>query len=210
MTALPAPLTGPAGIVAVVVVALALVAAVVAFVVAVRTRRAARRELAARDAALAASQGALDDLSRRVEGLADEVAHSRRQAVAEREYVITTLASELTEPDLPPRRDVVAVPVRPGLVRTVGAQAEERLVAFLGSTALAPRVRAGVTEGLVRGVALAHGVRRALSADVLDRAAAEAHVARRRSRRIRRQELREAQRLLRQLKVQRRGQEPAA
>lgn len=209
MTALPAPLTGPAGIAVVVVVALALVAAVAAVGVAVRTRRAARRELAARDTALAASQGALDDLSRRVEGLADEVAQSR-QAVAEREYVITTLASELTEPDLPPRRDVVAVPARPGLVRTVGAQAEERIVAFLGSTALAPRVRAGVTEGLVRGVALAHGVRRALSADVLDRAAAEAHVARRRSRRIRRQELREAQRLLRQLKVQRRGQEPAA
>ena len=53
----------------------------------------------------------------------------------------------------------------------------------------------------VQGVALAHGVRRALNPETLDRAAAEAHVARRRSRRVRRAEVREARRLVRHLRT---------
>ena len=53
----------------------------------------------------------------------------------------------------------------------------------------------------VQGVALAHGVRRAVSPATLDRAAAEAHVARRRARRTRRAELREARRLVRHVRA---------
>jgi hypothetical protein len=79
----------------------------------------------------------------------------------------------------------------------VGRVLQEQLVGALARQQDVSRLRARAVDVVVRTVALGAGVRRALSPDVLDRAAAEAHVARRRSRRERRRELREARRVVR-------------
>jgi hypothetical protein len=180
-------------------------------------RRRARAQAQARAQAyeqrLAASAAQLERLGDRVEELSADVARAaasqRATARAARadEYVITTLADTLAgaghlaaTPDdagLPASRLAAgrsARVTRPRLDlegHLVGALARHR-----GTTA----VRDRAVEIVVQGAALAHGVRRALRPDTLDRAAAEAHVARRRSRRLRRAEVREARKLVRVLR----------
>ncbi len=115
-------------------------------------------------------------------------------AAADREYVITTLAeatlTTTTRDDVLPQR-----PAAPGI--------EHRVVEHLGRLDDGTAVRRRLVEAGVSLLATVHGARRALRPEHLDRAAAEAHVARRRSRRLRRAELREAKRLLRAVKAQR-------
>lgn len=175
------------------VAALALVAALLA------RGRAGRR---ATDEQLRRSRAEVEALGHQVATLAGEVERAQeaaraagRAAQADREYVITSLAQP-GGGDGPGERVVVGIGRR-----SLGEALEEQLVA-----ALARRRRATarpVTGLVVRTAAVAHGVRRALSPDVLDRAAAEAHVARRRSRRDRRRQEREARRLLRAVRTQR-------
>ena len=132
----------------------------------------------------------LDDLGhevRQARSAADRAAARSAQLASrtEREFVITSLADA-----------DAARPRRHAGSRRTGSLLEERLVRAAsrhsgsGSAAVATRLA-------VQAAALGHGVRRALSPDVLDRAAAEATVARRRSRRDRKRELREARRVLR-------------
>ena len=177
---------------------LALVALVAApAAMAVRGRRAAR-DRAARDAAkdeeLRRSRQELEALSRKVDELS-EVTRTARAGEVDREYVITSLGQQEQLPG-PVTPGHPPLPVRQASPRPLAAGVEDRLVEAL---AQAPRTSAVQVRGVelaVRVLSLAHGVRRALSADVLDRAAAEAQVARRRSRRDRRRELREARRVL--------------
>ena len=82
------------------------------------------------------------------------------------------------------------------------ALVQERFVGLLARYQNASAAKSVAVDVAVKTVALGHGVRRALSPDVLDRVSAEAHIARRRSRRDRRQELREAKRRARELRAQ--------
>jgi hypothetical protein len=137
----------------------------------------------------------MSSLHQRVEELSDEVVEARARADQDREYVITSLG----DPDeLALRPAGPAAPARP----QVGELLEQRLVAELARHRDGSALRTRAVDVVVKVVALGHGVRRALSPDVVDRAAAEAHVARRRSRRSRKREEREARRLLRAVKAQ--------
>ena len=169
------------------------VVALVAVVLVVRAGRAGRARREALAADLARSRADVDALSRRVTDLADELRETRRAAAADHEYVITSLGGEI-EPTVV---DALLLPQR-GLVQRrveLGRLLEDRLVHTLSRRSSWSAVR--LRDAAVRTVALGHGVRRALSPDILDRAAAESQVARRRSRRNRRRELRDARRLLR-------------
>lgn len=167
------------------VVACAVVAAAVALL------RSRRRRRATLDEALLRSREEVEALSRKVEELSHEVVRSRR-AEQEREYVITSLI----EGD-PVGNGPTAVPQRAASERTaVGGAAEEQLVRALARRSGSPAGRRW-SDLVVGVVALGHGVRRAMSADVRDRAAAEAHVARRQSRRERRRQVRQARRIVR-------------
>lgn len=163
--------------------------------------RAARVRQARLDADLAAAQAQVAELGRRVAELTSEMGAARRDAERDREYVITSLA-EVERGDGPvvgghlARAEQRPAP-RPHPARAV----EEQLVRTLAHQQEQSPLRARAVAAAVKAVAAGHGVRRALSPENLDRAAAEAHVARRRSRRTRRRELREARRLLRETKV---------
>ncbi|HET6563414.1 MAG TPA: hypothetical protein VFG72_16210 [Marmoricola sp.] len=179
------PAAQTAALVAAVVAAAALLLVTVALL---RATRAQRERL---DRELLTSRDEVAQLSRRVAELSQEVTETRRASEEERDYVITSLAGAGGEQGPLLRHDERRD--RP----TVGGVVEDQLVGLLARGQDASRLRARAVGVVVRTVALGHGVRRALSADVLDRAAAEAHVARRRSRRERRRELREARRLVR-------------
>ena len=172
----------------------------VALLVALLVLRAARRRAAERaslEEGLRRSRLQVEELAQRVEDLSAEVQTARRASVsaaADREYVITTLAEATLTTGARP-----AEPVRAAAPLDV----ETRVVESLGRIDDRSVLGRKVVETGVSLLAAAHGVRRALHPEHLDRAAAEAHVARRRSRRIRRQELREAKRLLRAVKAQR-------
>lgn len=161
-------------------------------VVLVRTSRRRNAEL---DAALRRSRDEVDALSRRLEELSDDVGRARRAAAEDREYVITSLGGPLqprpdgTAPGIGPLDE----PLRRSRPPVTGAL-EERLVERLADRPRTSPLQERGVALVVRAVALGHGLRRALSSDVLDRAAAEAHVARRRSRRDRRRQLRHARR----------------
>lgn len=165
-----------------------------------RTRSRAAAQRATLEQGLQRSQEQVEALSQRVEDLSGEVRTAQRaadHAAEDREYVITTLnQAALSTGVLVERPADLPVP-QPAL------QVEERLVEQLGRVDRASLVGRRVVEAGVSVIATVHGVRRALQAEHLDRAAAEAHVARRQSRRQRRQELREAKRLLRAVKAQR-------
>ncbi len=176
-------------------------------------RRGQRRRSAAHVEAyeqqLARSQQQIDRLGARVDELSADVARAgtvarTSEAPRAEQYLITTLAEVVDdgEPDTFPRRPSreVAVP-EPGRRPQVGAALEGRLVGALARHQGVSSVRDRAVDLAVQGVALAHGVRRAMSPEILDRAAAEAHVARRRSRRARRAEVREARRLVRHLRA---------
>lgn len=159
-----------------------------------RRRSLARRAELARE--LAASQEAVRQLATRVEELSDDMVTTRRDA--ERAYLITSLSEHDAVLDTAavrqvPRADRAATPRSAEVTRAL----EEQLVATLARQRAVSGVRARAVDVAVRTVALGHGVRRALQPEVLDRASAEAHIARRRSRRLRKRELREARRLLR-------------
>lgn len=162
-------------------------------------RRAGRRR-SVLDAELERSRAEVDDLGRKVEELSDAVSRARRDAEEDREYVITSLSGD-RDVDVPPRlgsQGQVPVPGRPPVGRPpLGRLVEDTLVATLARQPRASAVRARAVDVVVRTVAVTSGLRRALSPDVLDRAAAEAHVARRRSRRHRRRQEREARRIVR-------------
>jgi hypothetical protein len=164
-----------------------------------RGRRRAAHERARLEDGLRRSQDQVEALARRVEDLTTEVQSARRatdSAAADREYVITTLAEAAVATGS--RADAPLVPrTSPPL------DVEQRVVEGLGRLDDRSVVGRRVVETGVSLLAAVHGVRRALQPEHLDRAAAEAHVARRRSRRLRRQELREAKRLLRAVKAQR-------
>lgn len=165
------------------------VVALVAVLLLARAGRARRDALAAD---LDRSRADVEALSRKVDDLADELRETRRAAAADHEYVITSLGGDVE----PAVVDAVLLPQRRAPRRLdLGRVLEDRLVATLGrrSTWSSATLR----EAAVRTVAFGHGVRRALAPDILDRAAAESQVARRRSRRTRRKELRDARRLLR-------------
>ncbi len=176
------------------------VVALLALLVGVQRRAAAegrRRERLEEE--LAGSRADLATLGRRLDDLGREVLEARQAAerVAarseelttrpEREFVITSLAE--TEP-APGGVPAATTRPRPSSVL------EDRLVLAAGRRAGSPS-GAAATRLLVGAASLGHGVRRALSPDVRDRAAVEASVARRRSRRDRKRELREARRVLR-------------
>lgn len=153
-----------------------------------------RRRHAALDALLERSRSEVDSLSAKVEQLSAEV-EAGRAAEQRREggYVITTLTGgvgdggsvSVTEAGSPP-----AHPLRRLEDHVLGGLAGVR--SGLGARAV---------DAAVGMWALGHGVRRALSPENLDRAAAEAHLARRRSRRIRRHEVRQARRVLRAVRT---------
>jgi hypothetical protein len=154
-------------------------------------RELLEQELAEARTDVAALGRRLDDLGHEVHGArhAAERAAARSAQVGsrpDREFVITSLGDP--EPAAPCPRGA----------RSAGPASvlEERLVrAASGHTGSISG--AAATRLLVQAAALGHGVRRALSPDVLDRAAAEATVARRRSRRDRKREIRDARRVLR-------------
>ncbi len=184
---------GPVALTAALVAAVVVVAILlVATVALLRSARAQRERL---DRELLASRAEVGRLSQAVAALSDEVTDTRRAAEVERDYVITSLSGDGADHTrLAPyggERDRAAV----------GRVVEDQLVGVLARNRDATRLRARAVDLVVHTVALGHGVRRALSPDVLDRAAAEAHVARRRSRRERRRELREARRLVRGTRV---------
>ena len=186
------------------------VVALLAVLLLVRSRAAAeraRRERLERELVQARTDVAT--LGRRLDDLGGEVVEARRtaeQAAArsaqlagrtEREFVITSLGDP--GPELPRER---------ASSRTAASLLEETLVR-------AASRRGGSSSGaaaaglVVKAAALSHGMRRALSPDVLDRAAAEATVARRRSRRERKRELREARRVVRSVQEQPSGKHVA-
>ncbi len=180
------PVALTAALVAAVVAAVTLLVAV-ALLAATRATRAERERL---DRELLTSRDEVAELSRRVAELSAEVTETRRTAQVGRDFVITSLAGTGADPaPLLPYDEELARP-------SVGRVVEDQLVGVLARHN-GSRLRARAVDVVVRAVALGHGVRRVLSPDVLDRAAAEAHVARRRSRRDRRRELREARRLVR-------------
>ncbi len=184
-----------------------------------------RRRRAGLAADLARSQAEVDALARKVDDLSAEVSRARRRAAEDREYVITSLGTEGTGDGAAGQptghtRDVAARRAEP-LPAAAGAPSppagsrlgralEDRLLAAVARRSGGPPVRQGVTDAAVRAASVAYGVRRALSPDVLDRVAAEAHVARRRSRRARRREIREARRLLRAVSTDRRPDQDVA
>ena len=173
------------GVMVVVACVLAACAATVAVVLLTRSWRRRRTGL---DAALLRSREAVEALSRKVEELTQEVVRARRTAEQDREYVITSLTEE--EPGRLDHRAVHGSELVPATERpAVGRLLEDQLVQALARQPDSA-VRRRWTDLAVTAVALGHGVRRAMSADVLDRAAAEAHVARRRSRRERRRQVR--------------------
>jgi hypothetical protein len=180
--------------------AAAVLAVVVALVVAAvrRFRQASEARERALLAELRSSRDAMSALHQRVEELSDEVVEARRMADQDREYVITSLG-DTDEGEVRPVR--LELPERP----PVSDLLQQRLVVTLARHRDGSALQTRAVDAVVRAVALGHGVRRALSPDVLDRAAAEAHVARRRSRRSRKREQREARRLLRAVKAQSRG-----
>ena len=197
-------------------VALALTAAttlgLIALVLVVR--RGQRRRSEARAEAseqLARSQQQIDRLGARVEELSADVARAEAAARTSRarrpeQYLITTLSELSDATDTPdgsaarPSREV-AVPDPARRRPQLGAALEGRIVGSLARHQGVSSVRDRAVDLAVQGVALAHGVRRALNPETLDRAAAEAHVARRRSGRVRRAEVREARRLVRHLRA---------
>lgn len=175
-------------------------------------RRGRRRHAAARAEAaaqLARSQQQIDRLGARVEELSADVARAESAARARtsrpEQYLITTLADVVADDTdaAPPSRTSreVAVPAAASHRPRLGAALEGRIVGSLARHQGVSSVRDRAVDLAVQGVALAHGVRRALNPETLDRAAAEAHVARRRSRRVRRAEVREARRLVRHLRT---------
>ncbi len=194
-----------------------------------RRAQAEAEAIAAERRAQARADEQIARLDARVSELSADVARARgastRRGAGARDYVITTLlepddqrTGEQEAPDDVVRRRVdadrardLAVPASSGTLgrtaRTPGpAQAlaramETQVVAALARHQGVSSLRDRAVDLGVHGVALAHGVRRALSAETLDRAAAEAHVARRRSRRVRRAEVREARRLVRHLRA---------
>src|SRR4051794_32203360 len=176
------------------------VVALLAVLVLVRSRRSARARREALTADLARSRADVEALSRRVTDLADELRETRQVAAADHEYVITSLGGETELGEDPAVRVVDALLLRPRRA-PLGRVLEDRLVGAL-SRQEGSGASAGLSGLVVRTVALGHGVRRGLSPDILDRAAAESQVARRRSRRARRKELRDARRLLRSVKAQ--------
>ena len=172
----------------VMVVVACVLAACAATVAVVLLTRSWRRRRAALDAALLRSREEVESLSRKVEELTQEVVRARRTAERDREYVITSLTEE--EPRRLDPRAVHSSELVPATERpAVGRLLEDQLVLALARQPDSA-VRRRWTDLAVTAVALGHGVRRAMSADVLDRAAAEAHVARRRSRRERRRQVR--------------------
>jgi hypothetical protein len=162
------------------------------------TSRRARRSRLRLEERLEHSRREVADLAHEVTRLASEVRVSRRVAVDDREYVITTL-TEATE--------AAAGTADPGtsLAGSVAGSLEEQALTRLSQVDTGTRFGAQVAGVGVKAIALGHGLRRALSQANRDRAYAEAHVARRRSRRARRQELREARRLLRAVRAQQAG-----
>lgn len=181
-------------------------AVVVAGLVVLTLALAARRERRSRlhvEQQLAGSRHEMDQLVQQVEQLAGEVAHSRRRAAEGHEYVITTLteAAQVTGRPAGPGTLGTARST-PDAVVSVARAVEEQAVARLATLDTGTRLGALLTGAGVKAVAVGHGLRRALTQENLDRASAEAHVARRRSRRTRRQELREARRLLRAVRAQ--------
>ena len=185
-------------------------AAVVAGLVALALAVAARRDRRSRlhvEQELARSRREMDQLAQQVEHLAGEVSDSRRRAAEGHEYVITTLseATQVTQVAGAPPRDLRTMPSArsvPDVAVPLAQALEEQAVARLATLDTGTRAGALLAGAGVRAVALTHGVRRALTRENLDRASAEALVARRRSRRTRRQELREARRLLRAVRAQ--------
>jgi hypothetical protein len=187
------------GVVGVLLVVLAVLVVVLPAALLVRSARARRAGVTAQ---LEESRAEVALLGRRVEELSQEVLQARRLAGQEqsdersqdrstvREYVITSLAAGAT--GAAPRSVATGADKVP-----LGRVLEDQLVESLARQQDRSALRRQVVEVVVRTVSLGHGVRRALTPDNLDRAAAEAHVARRRSRRIRRRELKEARRLLR-------------
>ena len=177
-----------------VVVAIALAVCITVVLRSARTRRA---QLAIE---LERSRSEVESLSRRVEELSQDVERAGTAAAQDREYVITSLA-EAERAEVGPRRTsrrtgqgrVLPAQHRP----PVGRALEDQLVESLARHQDGSRRRSRAVQLVVRTVSLGHGVRRALAPENLDRATAEAHVVRRRSRRLRKRELREARRLLR-------------
>lgn len=191
--------TGPLVVAAALAVAALAVAALGAVLLLARGGRA-RPDTLADD--LARSRADVEALSRRVTDLAEELRETRRVAAADREHVITSLGGEPAPPD-PGVVEALLLPSRRPVPRRLraGRLVEQHVLEAL-SRRERTRTSGRLTGTVVRAVAFGHGVRRALSPDNLDRAAAEAHVARRRSRRTRRKELRDARRLLRSVKAQ--------
>jgi hypothetical protein len=183
---------GPVALTAALVAAVVAAVALLVAVALLRATRATRAERERLDRELLTSRDEVAELSRRVAELSAEVTETRRAAAEDRDYVITSLAGADGPSDAAPLLPYDEQRDRP----SVGQVVEDQLVGVLGRQD-GSRLRARAVDVVVRAVALGHGVRRALSPDVLDRAAAEAHVARRRSRRDRRRELREARRHVR-------------
>jgi hypothetical protein len=190
------PVALTAALVAAVVAAVTLVVVAVVLPRASRATRAERKRL---DHELLTSRDEVAELSRRVAELSAEVTQSRH----DRDYVITSLAADAASSDREcagahaQSDEAALLPYdergdRPSVAQVV----EDQLVGVLARQD-GSRLRTRAVGLVVRTVAIGHGVRRALAPDVLDRAAAEAHVARRRSRRDRRRELREARRHVR-------------
>ncbi len=188
----------PLTVVVVLVLACALVLAAVA--VAVFVARSGRSRKRRQETDLTRARAEVDALHDRLDRLSDEVARTRVEAEdqrrhdrEQREYVITSLAVTKGSPD-----DVVAAPRPPA-----GQVLQDQLVATLARQQGRSPLRSRAVEVAVHTVALGHGIRRALSPENLDRAAAESHVARRRSRRTRKLEQREARRLVRAVRAHR-------
>jgi hypothetical protein len=176
------------------------VVALVAVLLLARAGRSARARRDALAAELARSRADVEALSSRVTDLADELQETRRVAAADREYVITSLGGDAASGESTVVDALLLQPSGPARPR-LGRLLEDRLVGSLSRRG-GSRGPGRISDVVVRAVALGHGVRRALSPDILDRAAAESQVARRRSRRTRRKELRDARRLLRSVKAQ--------
>jgi hypothetical protein len=181
------------------VVSCALLCTVAAGLVGLSVVRSGRARNRRQDAELTRARAEVDALHDRLDRLGDEVTRTRREAedqrrhdLEQREYVITSLAVTGNVPDELPAPRVPA-----------GQVLEDQLVAALSRQQDRSPLRARAVDVAVRTVAVGHGVRRALRPEVLDRAAAESHVARRRSRRARKQELREARRLVRAVRAHR-------
>jgi len=164
------------GVVGVLLVVLAVLVAVLLVVVpATLLVRSARARRARVTAQLEESRAEVALLGRRVEELSQEVLQARRLAAQEpseerspvREYVITSLASGAT--GAAPRSVATGADKMP-----LGRVLEDQLVGSLARQQDRSALRRQVVEAVVRTVSLGHGLRRALTPDNLDRAAAEA------------------------------------